>query len=54
MLANEVNDTPTTVALLDMRERERRHFGPPQTAAEKDGKNRAVAQASNGSDVGRA
>jgi hypothetical protein len=36
VLANEIDYAPATVALLNMGERERRHLGPPQAAAEKD------------------
>jgi hypothetical protein len=36
VLSNKVNDAPTTVALLDMRESDCRHFRSPQPAPEKD------------------
>ena len=45
MLADEIDDAPPAVALLDMRERERRDFGSPQPAAEKNSEDRAIAQA---------
>jgi hypothetical protein len=45
VLANEIDDAPETIALLDMCQRERRHFGSSQAAAEKYGKNRPIAQA---------
>ena len=42
VLANEVDDAPATIALLDMCERERRHLGAMQFAAEEHSKNGAV------------
>ena len=44
MLADEVDDAPAAIALLDVRERERRDFRGPEAATEKNGKDRAVAQ----------
>jgi hypothetical protein len=44
MLAHQIYNAPPTVALLDVIERESRHFGAPQTTAEQDGENGAVAQ----------
>jgi hypothetical protein len=37
VLADEINNAPATVALLDVRERKRRHFRSPQSATEKNG-----------------
>jgi hypothetical protein len=54
MLPDQIDDAPTPVSLLDMRKRERRNFGSPQSAAEKNGKNGAIAHAANRRDVGRA
>jgi hypothetical protein len=34
MLPDEVHDAPPAIALLDVADRERRHFGPPQPAAQ--------------------
>ena len=44
VLADEVNDCPAVVALLDVLHRQRRHLRPAQPAAEQDGQHRAVAQ----------
>ena len=44
MLPDEVHDAPTAVALLDVAERERRHLGSPQPAAQEHRQDRAVAQ----------
>ena len=41
MLPDEVDDAPASIALLDMRERERCDFGPTESATEKDGENYA-------------
>ncbi|MEO8050822.1 MAG: tyrosine-type recombinase/integrase [Acidobacteriota bacterium] len=46
-------DAPATVALLDVRERERRNLASAEAATEKDSKDRAVAQSSHCCDVGR-
>ena len=43
MLPNEVNNAPAALALLNMRERERRYFGPPQAATQKNGEDRTIA-----------
>jgi hypothetical protein len=37
VLGNKVNDTPATIALLDVCERQGRYFRPPEAAAEEDG-----------------
>jgi len=37
VLSDEIDNAPTTIALLDMRESERRHLRSPQPAPEKDG-----------------
>ena len=44
MLANEVHDAPSSVALLDVGDGERSHLGPPQAAAEEHRQDRAVPQ----------
>jgi len=54
VLADQIDDAPASIALLDMRECERRHFRSPQPATEKDGENRPISQAANGRDVRRA
>jgi len=43
VLADQIGNAPAVVALLDVRERERRNFGSPQAAAEEDGENGAIA-----------
>jgi hypothetical protein len=45
LLANQIDNTPATIPLLYAPERERRHFGPPQTAAQKNCEDAAAAQA---------
>ena len=45
MLADEIDDAPAAIALLDVRERERRHFRSSESAAEKNGEDGAIAQA---------
>jgi hypothetical protein len=45
VLADQIYDAPAAVALLDVRERERRHLGATEPAAEKYRDNRAVPQA---------
>ena len=47
VLSDKIDDTPAAVALLNVRERERRHFRSPEAAAEKNGKNRAIPQPAN-------
>src|SRR5271157_3265846 len=44
MLPDEVHDAPPAIALLDVADRERRHFGPPQPATQEDRQDRAVAE----------
>jgi hypothetical protein len=44
MLSDEVHDAPPPVPLLDVPERERRHFGPAKAAAEEHRQNSPVAQ----------
>jgi hypothetical protein len=53
VLANEVNDAPAAVALLDMCERQRRHLRSSEPTPEKNGEDGAIAQAPNGADVWR-
>jgi hypothetical protein len=43
MLPDEIDNAPATIALPDMGKRERRDFGSPQAAAEKNGYDGAVA-----------
>src|SRR5260370_14903129 len=45
MLANEVYDAPPPVSLLDVPHRRRRHFGPPQAAAQEHSEDRTVPHA---------
>ena len=52
MLTNEVNDAAAAVALLDVRERQRRHFRSSESATEKNGEDGPIAQAPHGADVG--
>jgi hypothetical protein len=54
VFSDEIDNTPAAVALLDMRERERRHFGPSQPAPEKNREDRPVAQPGDRRYVGRA
>jgi len=49
---NEIDDPPAAIALLDMRKRERCHFRSSEPAAEKNGKDRAIAQPTDRRDVG--
>ena len=48
MLADQVDDHPATVALLDVGQRERGDLRAAQTAAEQDGQDRGVADAFGG------
>jgi hypothetical protein len=48
MLSNEIHDAPPAIALLDVAHCERRHFGPPEAAAQEHRQDRAVAQALGG------
>jgi hypothetical protein len=45
VLSHEIHDAPPSVALLDVAAGERRHFGPPEAAAQEDRQDRAVAEA---------
>ena len=54
MLSDQIDDAPAAVALLDVGERERRHFGSPKSAAEQDGQDGAIAKPAKVRDVGRA
>ena len=51
MLADQINDAPAAIALLQVRERERGHLGPSQAAAEKNGENSSVAQSPECRDI---
>jgi hypothetical protein len=53
MLTNQIHDAPTTVALLDVSERECGNLGSSQPAAEKNGDDGSVSQALHGRGVGR-
>jgi hypothetical protein len=53
MLAVEVHDAPTAIALLDVRHRKRRDLRPPQRAAEEHGDDGAVPQPLQRRDVRR-
>jgi hypothetical protein len=53
MLSDEIHNAPPPVALLDMPESERRHLRPPESAAEEDRQDGAVAQALRGRRVRR-
>jgi hypothetical protein len=44
VLADEIHDAPTTIALLNVLERKRRHLGPPQPTAQKHHEDGAVAK----------
>ena len=44
VLANEIHDAPSTITLLDMREREGGDLGPSQSAAQKDRNDGAIAK----------
>jgi hypothetical protein len=54
VLANEIHDAPTTVALLNMSECEGRHLGSSQAAAQKDGYDGPIPQPLGGRGIGRA
>jgi hypothetical protein len=49
----EIDDAPATVALLQMLERQRRHFRSSESAAEKHREYGAIPQAPNRCDIGR-
>jgi hypothetical protein len=42
VLANEIHNAPSPIALLDVSERERGHFGSPEAAAQKNGQDGAI------------
>jgi hypothetical protein len=42
VLTDQISDAPPAIALLQVRESERGHLGPPQAAAEKDRENRCT------------
>src|ERR1700727_2223616 len=46
MLADQINDAPAAIALLQVRESERGHLRAPQATAEKNGEDSSVAQSS--------
>ena len=54
VLACEVHDAPSPVALLNVCERERRYFGAAETAADEDRQDGPVAQALRRGGIGRA
>jgi hypothetical protein len=43
VFSDNIDNAPATVALLNMCERQRGHFRPPQSAAEEDGEDGAIA-----------
>jgi hypothetical protein len=45
VLPDQIDDAPTSIALLNVRESERRHLRPSETAAEKHRQNGAIAKA---------
>ena len=49
MLADQVNDAPAAIALLEVRERERSHFGSPEAAAQEHRQDSAIAQPADAS-----
>lgn len=53
VLADEVDNAPAAIPLLDVRERERCHFRSAQSAAEQHSEYGAVAQAAQRRNVGR-
>ena len=52
MLPGKVNDAPSAIALLDVRERERRHLRPSEAASHEYGKDGPVTQALQGGESG--
>src|ERR1700685_2309936 len=54
VLADEIDDAPAAIALLQVRERERGHLGAPQAAAEKNGENSSVPPSPEPRDIRRA
>jgi hypothetical protein len=53
VLPDKIDNAPAPIALLDVRESERRHFRTSQSAAEKNREDGAIAQPDDGRDVGR-
>jgi len=43
VLSDKIDDAPPSIALLDVRERQRRYFRSPEPTAEKYRKNGAIA-----------
>jgi len=54
VFSDEIHDAPTSIALLDMCERQRRHFRSSEPAAEENCENGAITQAAERRDVRRA
>jgi hypothetical protein len=54
VFSHKIDDAPTPISLLDVRERKRGHFRPAQSASEKNGENHTIAQTRDGRDIGRA
>jgi len=54
VLAYKIDDALAAIALLDVCERERRHFGPSETTTEEHGQNGAIAQPFYRRDIRRA
>src|ERR1700733_14731538 len=53
VLSDEVDDAPAVIALLDVREGQRRHLRTSEPTAEEHSKNGPIAQAPRGGDVRR-
>jgi hypothetical protein len=53
MLSLEIHDAPPTIALLNVRESERRHLRASEPASEKHSQNRAIAETPYRFGIGR-
>lgn len=53
MFADQVHDAPAAIALLNMRERERRHFRSAQAAAQQHGNDGTIAETAQRRHIGR-
>jgi len=54
VLAYQIDDAPTSIALLEVGERQRGHLGTPQPAAQENGQDGAVTQSADRRDIRRA
>ena len=54
MFAHEVYNAPATIPLLDVCDRERRYLGTPESAAEENSQDGAIAQPLYRGDIRRA